>query len=161
MSLKFTWVVDQLSVLPGTQSANMAYYTVEARDAQTEAFLKRKSGAVCLDALKVIKEPVYYVEGDDLPEGVSVGDVKVPGVYEGIENTPAFKPYMDLTEAEVLGWVKSYLGTARIKELEDALVREIQEEAEAAAAPAPVQLPTKPWAEPLPDYVEVPPPVLD
>jgi len=137
----------------------MAYFEVEAFDGASGQFLTRKEGAVCLDAVKVIKAPVYYTDSDTLPDGVSVGDEKEPGVYESIEGQPGFTPYMDLAEEQVLNWVKSYLGAARIKEYEDAIVEEV-EQAASAPAPAP-QLPKAPWAPPVDDYVEIIPPPLD
>lgn len=72
------------------------------------------------------------------------------GTYEsaqiGVANfapdpqTPGFVPFGELTEADVVGWVKTSLGDESVAEIEDRLA------AETVAKAAPAELTGLPWA---------------
>ena len=86
-------------------------------------------------------EEVLYVEGDEIPEGLVVGDVKTPAspaTYYSASNfgdigldapdSENFTAYADITEADVQGWVEAKIGEDELAKIEAGLDAQIAEQ---------------------------------
>lgn len=86
-------------------------------------------------------EEVLYVEGDEIPEGKEVGDVKTPAspaTYYSASNIDTvgldapdsenFTAYADITEEDVQGWVEAKIGADRLANIEASLDAQIAEQ---------------------------------
>ena len=84
---------------------------------------------------------VLYKDGDDLPDGKKVGDVKtfaVPATYYTVSSIGTvgldapdkdnFTAYKDVTEANVKAWCEAKVGADRMKEIEASLDAQITEQ---------------------------------
>ena len=84
---------------------------------------------------------VLYKDGDDLPDGKKVGDVKtfaVPATYYtassigtvGLDapDKDNFTAYKDVTEANAKAWCEAKVGADRMKEIEASLDAQITEQ---------------------------------
>ena len=78
-------------------------------------------GSIGVDSDKVSE--VKYKDGDDIPEGKKVGDVKIEAKDPWKDN--AFVAYDKLDEDTVVGWVKASLGDEQIKSIEDGIANQI------------------------------------
>ena len=98
-------------------------------------------------------EEVLYVEGDEIPEGKVVGDVKTPAspaTYYSASNigtvgldapdSENFTAYADITEEDVQGWVEAKIGADRLAEIEASLDAQIAEQK------TPTKATGKPWS---------------
>jgi hypothetical protein len=74
-----------------------------------------------VDSDKISEEK--YKDGDDIPEGKKVGDVKTEAKDPWKDN--AFVAYDKLDEDTVIGWVKAKLGDDKVKSIEDAIANQI------------------------------------
>lgn len=66
---------------------------------------------------------VKYKDGDDIPEGKKVGDVKIEAKDPWKDND--FVAYDKLDEDTVVGWVKASLGDDEVKSIEDSIASQI------------------------------------
>tara|TARA_R100001082_G_scaffold89145_1_gene55630 strand:- start:37 stop:465 length:429 start_codon:yes stop_codon:yes gene_type:complete len=78
-------------------------------------------GQVGVDSDKVSEEK--YKDGDSIPEGKKVGDVKTEAKDPWKDN--AFVAYDKLDEDTVVGWVKASLGDDEVKSIEDGIASQI------------------------------------
>ena len=74
-----------------------------------------------VDSDKISEEK--YKDGDDIPEGKKVGDVKTEAKDPWKDN--AFVAYDKLDEDTVVGWVKAKLGNDEVKSIEDGIASQI------------------------------------
>lgn len=93
-----------------------------------------------LEKTAVVDE-VLYVEGDEIPEGSAVGDVKTPAqpatYYSassigtvGLDAPDAenFTAYADITEADAIAWCEAKVGAERMTEIEASLDAQLAEQ---------------------------------
>ena len=92
-------------------------------------------GQIGVDSDKVSE--TKYKDGDDIPEGKKVGDVKIEAKDPWKNN--AFVEYNKLDEDTVVGWVKANLGDDGVKSIEDGIANQID------AQENPTQGKGKPW----------------
>ena len=92
-------------------------------------------GQIGVDSDKVSE--AKYKDGDDIPEGKKIGDVKIEAKAPWKDN--AFVEYDKLDEDTVVGWVKAKLGDEQVKSVEDGIANEID------AKENPTQGKGKPW----------------
>ena len=92
-------------------------------------------GQIGVDSDKVSE--TKYKDGDDIPEGKKVGDVKTEAKDPWKDN--AFVAYDKLDEDTVIGWVKAKLGDDKVKSIEDGIANQID------AQENPTQGKGKPW----------------
>ena len=92
-------------------------------------------GQIGVDSDKVSE--TKYKDGDDIPEGKKVGDVKIEAKDPWKDN--AFVAYDKLDEDTVIGWVKAKLGDDKVKSIEDGIANQID------AQENPTQGKGKPW----------------
>ena len=92
-------------------------------------------GQIGVDSDKVSE--TKYKDGDDIPEGKKVGDVKIEAKDPWKDN--AFVAYDKLDEDTVVGWVKASLGDDKVKSIEDGIANQID------AQENPTQGKGKPW----------------
>jgi hypothetical protein len=78
-------------------------------------------GQIGVDSDKVSE--AKYKDGDDIPEGKKVGDVKTEAKDPWKDN--AFVEYDKLDEDTVVGWVKAKLGNDEVKSIEDGIANQI------------------------------------
>ena len=96
---------------------------------------------------------VLYAEGDELPEGKEVGDVKTlaqPATYYSASNIGTvaldaadpenFTAYADIKEKDVQGWVEAKIGADKLAEIESGLDANIAEQE------TPTKGKGKPWS---------------
>ena len=81
----------------------------------------RRYGTVYFNSEKISE--VKYKDGDDIPEGKKVGDVKIEAKDPWKDN--AFVAYDKLDEDTVVGWVKASLGDEQVKSIEDNIANQI------------------------------------
>ena len=92
-------------------------------------------GQIGVDSDKVSE--TKYKDGDDIPEGKKIGDVKIEAKDPWKDN--AFVAYDKLDEDTVVGWVKAELGDEQVKSVEDGIANQID------AQENPTQGKGKPW----------------
>jgi len=92
-------------------------------------------GQIRVDSDKVSE--AKYKDGDDIPEGKKIGDVKIEAKDPWKDN--AFVAYDKLDEDTVVGWVKTKLGDDGVKGIEDGIANEID------VKENPTQGKGKPW----------------
>jgi hypothetical protein len=86
-------------------------------------------------------EEVLYAEGDEIPEGKKIGDVKTPASLAtyysassigtvGLDapDSENFTAYADITEEDAQGWVEAKIGADRLAEIEASLDAQIAEQ---------------------------------
>ena len=86
-------------------------------------------------------DEVLYAEGDEIPEGSAVGDVKTPAqpatYYSassigtvGLDAPDAdnFTAYADITEADAIAWCEAKIGAERMAEIEAGLDARLAEQ---------------------------------
>jgi hypothetical protein len=84
---------------------------------------------------------VLYVEGDEIPEGSAVGDVKTPAqpatYYSassigtvGLDAPDAenFTAYADITEADAIAWCEAKVGAEQMTVIEASLDAQLAEQ---------------------------------
>jgi hypothetical protein len=91
------------------------------KDGEKVTYSGRNYGSIEVDSDKVSE--VKYKDGDDIPEGKKVGDVKIEAKDPWKDN--AFVAYDKLDEDTVVGWVKASLGDEQVKSVEDGIANEI------------------------------------
>ena len=91
------------------------------KDGKKITYSGRSYGQVGVDSDKVSEEK--YKDGDDIPEGKKIGDVKIEAKDPWKDN--AFVAYDKLDEDTVVGWVKAKLGDEQVKSVEDGIANEI------------------------------------
>jgi len=91
------------------------------KDGEKVTYSGRNYGSIGVDSDKVSE--VKYKDGDDIPEGKKVGDVKIEAKDPWKDN--AFVAYDKLDEDTVVGWVKASLGDEQVKSVEDGIANEI------------------------------------
>ena len=91
------------------------------KDGAKVTYSGRSYGAIGVDSDKISEEK--YKDGDDIPEGKKVGDVKIEAKDPWKDN--AFVAYDKLDEDTVVGWVKASLGDEQVKSVEDGIANEI------------------------------------
>ena len=105
------------------------------KDGEKVTYFGRSYGQVGVDSDKVSEEK--YKDGDDIPEGKKIGDVKIEAKDPWKDN--AFVAYDKLDEDIVVGWVKAKLGDEQVKSVEDGIANQID------AQENPTQGKGKPW----------------
>ena len=105
------------------------------KDGKKITYSGRSYGQVGVDSDKVSEEK--YKDGDDIPEGKKIGDVKIEAKDPWKDN--AFVAYDKLDEDIVVGWVKAKLGDEQVKSEEDGIANQID------AQENPTQGKGKPW----------------
>ena len=105
------------------------------KDGKKITYSGRSYGQVGVDSDKVSEEK--YKDGDDIPEGKKIGDVKIEAKDPWKDN--AFVAYDKLDEDIVVGWVKAKLGDEQVKSVEDGIANQID------AQENPTQGKGKPW----------------
>ena len=105
------------------------------KDGKKITYSGRSYGQVGVDSDKVSEEK--YKDGDDIPEGKKIGDVKIEAKDPWKDN--AFVAYDKLDEYIVVGWVKAKLGDEQVKSVEDGIANQID------AQENPTQGKGKPW----------------
>lgn len=86
-------------------------------------------------------DEVLYAEGDEIPEGSAVGDVKTPAqpatYYSassigtvGLDAPDAdnFTAYADIAEADAIAWCEAKIGAERMAEIEAGLDAQLAEQ---------------------------------
>ena len=91
------------------------------KDGEKVTYSGSSYGSIEVDSDKVSE--VKYKDGDDIPEGKKVGDVKTEAKDPWKDN--AFVFYDKLDEDTVVGWVKAKLGDDKVKSIEDAIASQI------------------------------------
>jgi hypothetical protein len=91
------------------------------KDGEKVTYSGRSYGQVGVNSDKVSE--AKYKDGDDIPEGKKVGDVKIEAKDPWKDN--AFVAYDKLDEDTVVGWVKAKLGDEQVKSVEDGIANEI------------------------------------
>jgi len=91
------------------------------KDGEKVTYSGSSYGSIEVDSDKVSE--VKYKDGDDIPEGKKVGDVKIEAKDPWKDN--AFVAYDKLDEDTVVGWVKASLGDEQVKSVEDGIANEI------------------------------------
>jgi len=91
------------------------------KDGEKIIYRGREWGTVDFDSDKVSE--TKYKDGDDIPEGKKVGDVKTEAKDPWKDN--AFIAYDKLDEDTVVGWVKASLGDDEVKSIEDSIASQI------------------------------------
>ena len=91
------------------------------KDGEEILYNARRYGAIGVDSDKISEEK--YKDGDEIPEGKKVGDVKIEAKDPWKDN--AFVAYDKLDEDTVVGWVKAKLGDDKVKSIEDAIASQI------------------------------------
>ena len=105
------------------------------KDGKKVTYSGRRYGHVGVNSDKVSE--AKYKDGDDIPEGKKIGDVKIEAKDPWKDN--AFVAYDKLDEDTVVGWVKAELGDEQVKSVEDGIANEID------AKENPTQGKGKPW----------------
>ena len=105
------------------------------KDGEKVTYSGGSYGHVGVDSDKISEEK--YKDGDDIPEGKKVGDVKIEAKDPWKNN--AFVEYNKLDEDTVVGWVKANLGDDGVKSIEDSIANQID------AQENPTQGKGKPW----------------
>ena len=83
---------------------------------------------------------LYNVVGVD---GDYSAELSNSAQFEVIEDQPDFTPYADLTEAQVLGWIQTQLGTDGVANLEACIQGQIDSQINPPVSPENTPLP---WA---------------
>ena len=91
------------------------------KDGKKVTYSGSNYGSIGVDSDKVSEEK--YKDGDDIPEGKKIGDVKIEAKDPWKDN--AFVAYDKLDEDIVVGWVKAKLGDEQVKSVEDGIANEI------------------------------------
>ena len=91
------------------------------KDGEKVTYSGSSHGSIGVDSDKVSE--VKYKDGDNIPEGKKVGDVKTEAKDPWKDN--AFVEYDKLDEDTVVGWVKASLGDDEVKAIEDEVVGQI------------------------------------
>jgi hypothetical protein len=91
------------------------------KDGAKVTYSGRNYGCIGVDSDKISEEK--YKDGDDIPEGKKVGDVKIEAKDPWKDN--AFVAYDKLDEDTVIGWVKASLGDTEVKSIEDNIANQI------------------------------------
>ena len=91
------------------------------KDGKKITYFGRNYGSTGVDSDKISEEK--YKDGDDIPEGKKVGDVKIEAKDPWKDN--AFVEYNKLDEDTVVGWVKASLGDNEVKSIEDGIANQI------------------------------------
>ena len=91
------------------------------KDGEKVTYSGSSHGSIGVDSDKVSE--VKYKDGDNIPEGKKVGDVKIEAKDPWKDN--AFVEYDKLDEDTVIGWVKSKLGEEQVKSIEDGIASQI------------------------------------
>ena len=94
------------------------------KDGKKITYSGRSYGQVGVDSDKVSEEK--YKDGDDIPEGKKIGDVKIEAKDPWKDN--AFVAYDKLDEDTVVGWVKASLGDDEVKSIEDSIASRIDKQ---------------------------------
>ena len=105
------------------------------KDGKKVTYSGRSYGSIGVDSDKISEEK--YKDGDDIPEGKKVGDVKIEDKDPWKDN--AFVAYDKLDEDTVIGWVKASLGDDEVKSIEDNIANQID------AQENPITGKGKPW----------------
>ena len=105
------------------------------KDGKKVTYSGRSYGSIGVDSDKISEEK--YKDGDDIPEGKKVGDVKIEAKDPWKDN--AFVAYDKLDEDTVIGWVKASLGDDKVKSIEDGIANQID------AQENPITGKGKPW----------------
>lgn len=92
-------------------------------------------GTTNVDSDKI--DAVKYKDGDSVPKGKKIGDVKIESKDPWKDND--FVAYDKLDEDTVIKWVKAKLGDDKVKEIEDAIKNHIDVQEN------PTQGKGKPW----------------
>ena len=98
------------------------------------SFLKQKEKTATVDA-------VLYAEGDEIPEGKEVGDVKTPAqpatyysashigtVSLDAPDADNFTAYADITEEDAIAWCEAKVGAESMASIESSLDAQIAEQ---------------------------------
>tara|TARA_Y100000593_G_C4254530_1_gene308911 strand:+ start:99 stop:527 length:429 start_codon:yes stop_codon:yes gene_type:complete len=94
------------------------------KDGKKVIYAGSNYGSIAVDSDKVSE--IKYKDGDDIPEGKKVGDVKTEAKDPWKDN--AFVEYDKLDEDTVVGWVKASLGDDEVKSIEDGIASQIDAE---------------------------------
>ena len=105
------------------------------KDGEKVTYSGSSHGSIGVDSDKVSE--VKYKDGDNIPEGKKVGDVKIEAKYPWKDN--AFVAYDKLDEDTVVGWVKAKLGDDEVKAMEDGIASQIDAQENPATGKG------KPW----------------
>ena len=120
------WSINQLDYEISKDSKSnvvtSVYWSVNdskevTKDGEKEMYTGSSYGSIGVDSDKVSE--VKYKDGDDIPEGKKVGDVKTEAKDPWKDN--AFVAYDNLDEDTVVGWVKAKLGDDKVKSIEDSI----------------------------------------
>ena len=132
MATTFTWKIAQLERETSDGYVYTAHWTVDAADGTY------KSGAYGSQNLP----RAYDVEPVEAQDAVldDDGNVVTPAVAAVVGVPSALIPFADLTETQVIGWVKDKLGADKVTQLETALDNQISEQK------APTKATGKPWS---------------
>ena len=133
MATTFTWKIAQLERETSDGYVYTAHWTVDAADGTY------KSGAYGSQSLP----RAYDVEPVEAQDAVldEDGNVVTPAVAAVVGVPSALVPYADLTETQVVGWVKDKLGADRVTQIETALDNQITEQK------TPTKATGKPWSD--------------
>jgi len=124
------WLVNQLDYEISKDSKSNVVTSVHwdandskevTKDGEKVTYSGRSYGQVGVDSDKVSE--AKYKDGDDIPEGKKIGDVKIEAKDPWKDN--AFVAYDKLDEDTVVGWVKTKLGDEQVKSVEDGIANEI------------------------------------
>ena len=91
------------------------------KDGEKVTYSGNSYSYIGVDSDKISEEK--YKDGDEIPEGKKVGDVKTKAKDPWKDN--AFVAYDKLDEDTVVGWVKAKLGDDKVKSIEDAIASQI------------------------------------
>ena len=91
------------------------------KDGEKVTYSGGNYGSIGVDSDKISEEK--YKDGDDIPEGKKVGDVKIEAKDPWKDN--AFVAYDKLDEDTVVGWVKASLGADEVKSIENGIANQI------------------------------------
>ena len=105
------------------------------KDGKKVIYAGSNYGSIAVDSDKVSE--IKYKDGDDIPEGKKVGDVKTEAKDPWKDN--AFVAYDKLDENTVVGWVKAKLGDDEVKAMEDGIASQIDAQENPATGKG------KPW----------------
>ena len=124
------WSISQLDYQVSKDSKSnvvtSVHWNVEdkkeaTKDGAKVTYSGRNYGFIGVDSDKVSEEK--YKDGDDIPEGKKIGDVKIEAKDPWKDN--AFVAYDKLDEDTVVGWVKTNLGDDGVKSIEDNIANQI------------------------------------
>ena len=124
------WSIKQLDYEISKDSKSNVVTTVHwdandtkevTKDGEKVTYSGRNYGSIEVDSDKVSEEK--YKDGDNIPEGKKIGDVKTEAKDPWKDN--AFVAYDKLDEDTVVGWVKASLGDDEVKSIEDGIESQI------------------------------------